>query len=133
MSELFVLTEHPSLYLASRSPRRQELLRQLGIEFEELMLREAPGRTSDVNETQRATAIAPRSKRARDMGRLLVKETALQEGAERPNRKPSAVHTPASQALLRFATSGACHVESAAATSVVGAARAPSPPGLTSI
>jgi septum formation protein len=50
MSELFVLTERPSLYLASRSPRRQELLRQLGIEFEELRLREGSGRRRDVVE-----------------------------------------------------------------------------------
>ena len=34
----------PLLYLASKSPRRQALLRQLGIEFETLLLREAIGR-----------------------------------------------------------------------------------------
>jgi septum formation protein len=50
MSEPFVLTEHPSVYLASRSPRRQELLRQLGVEYEELLLREAPGRRRDISE-----------------------------------------------------------------------------------
>ena len=38
------------LYLASRSPRRQELLRQLAIEFEALLLREAVGRDRDVVE-----------------------------------------------------------------------------------
>jgi septum formation protein len=53
MSELFVLTERPSVYLASKSPRRQELLRQLGVEFEELRLREAPGRRRDVVEVLR--------------------------------------------------------------------------------
>ena len=53
MSELFVLTERPSVYLASKSPRRQELLRQLGVEFEELLLREAPGRRRDVVEEPR--------------------------------------------------------------------------------
>ena len=53
MSELFVLTERPSVYLASKSPRRQELLRQLGVEFEELALREAPGRRRDVVEEPR--------------------------------------------------------------------------------
>lgn len=53
MSELFVLTERPSVYLASKSPRRQELLRQLGIEFEELQLREAPGRRRDIVEVAR--------------------------------------------------------------------------------
>ena len=53
MSELFVLTERPSVYLASKSPRRQVLLRQLGVEFEELALREAPGRRRDVVEEPR--------------------------------------------------------------------------------
>jgi septum formation protein len=53
MSELFVLTERPSVYLASKSPRRQELLRQLGVEFEPLLLREAPGRRRDVVEATR--------------------------------------------------------------------------------
>ena len=40
MSTLFMLTERPSVYLASKSPRRQELLRQIGVEFEELLLRD---------------------------------------------------------------------------------------------
>jgi septum formation protein len=39
-----------SVYLASRSPRRQELLRQLGVTFDELRLRSAPGRHRDVVE-----------------------------------------------------------------------------------
>ena len=43
----------PTLYLASRSPRRQELLRQLGVNFAELNLREAPGRHRDVVEETR--------------------------------------------------------------------------------
>ena len=38
------------IYLASRSPRRQELLQQLGVPFEELRLRSAPGRHRDVVE-----------------------------------------------------------------------------------
>ena len=41
----------PKLYLASRSPRRRELLKQIGIGFEVLLLREQPGRGPDVNET----------------------------------------------------------------------------------
>jgi septum formation protein len=53
MSELFVLTERPSIYLASKSPRREELLRQLGVEFQPLLLREAPGRRRDVVEAAR--------------------------------------------------------------------------------
>jgi nucleoside triphosphate pyrophosphatase len=40
----------PFVYLASRSPRRQELLRQLGVSFEVLRLREASGRQRDVLE-----------------------------------------------------------------------------------
>lgn len=38
------------IYLASKSPRRRELLRQIGVEFEILMLREAPGLTEAVTE-----------------------------------------------------------------------------------
>jgi len=41
----------PLLYLASRSPRRHALLRQLALEFETLLLREAAGRDRDVVET----------------------------------------------------------------------------------
>ena len=36
----------PVIYLASKSPRRRELLRQLGVAFEELYLREAAGSQS---------------------------------------------------------------------------------------
>ena len=53
MSKLFVLTERPSIYLASKSPRRQELLRQLGVDFTELLLREAAGRRRDFVEAPR--------------------------------------------------------------------------------
>ena len=53
MSKLFVLTERPSIYLASKSPRRQELLRQLGVDFTELLLREAVGRRRDIVEASR--------------------------------------------------------------------------------
>jgi septum formation protein len=38
------------IYLASRSPRRRELLRQIGISFELLLLREDPRRGPDVKE-----------------------------------------------------------------------------------
>jgi len=38
------------IYLASRSPRRRELLRQIGVEHELLMLRVTSGRGRDVNE-----------------------------------------------------------------------------------
>ena len=42
----------PKIYLASRSPRRRELLKQIGVSFEVLVLRENPARGSDVDETQ---------------------------------------------------------------------------------
>jgi nucleoside triphosphate pyrophosphatase len=47
------------IYLASRSLRRQELLRQLGIDFDELRLREAPGRDPDIVEGPRDGESAP--------------------------------------------------------------------------
>jgi septum formation protein len=40
------------IYLASRSPRRRELLKQMGVSFEVLVLREHPARGSDVDESQ---------------------------------------------------------------------------------
>ena len=39
------------VYLASRSPRRRELLRQIGMEFEPLLIRERAPRGPDVDET----------------------------------------------------------------------------------
>lgn len=41
-----------SIYLASRSPRRLELLRQIGVNFGTLLLREALPRQADVDETR---------------------------------------------------------------------------------
>jgi len=41
----------PRIYLASRSPRRRELLKQIGINFEMLLLRSDPRRNIDVDET----------------------------------------------------------------------------------
>ena len=41
----------PRIYLASRSPRRRELLKQVGINFEMLILRSDPRRSIDVDET----------------------------------------------------------------------------------
>jgi len=40
------------IYLASRSPRRRELLKQIGVAFEVLVLREHSLRGSDVDESQ---------------------------------------------------------------------------------
>ena len=53
-----------SIHLASRSPRRHELLRQIGVEFVELRLREAAGRERDVVEGPRGGE-APREYVAR--------------------------------------------------------------------
>ena len=39
------------IYLASRSPRRRELLKQIGVSFEIVLLREDPRRGPDVDET----------------------------------------------------------------------------------
>ncbi|HEY1325825.1 MAG TPA: Maf family protein [Casimicrobiaceae bacterium] len=44
------MNREPLLYLASRSPRRAELLRQIGVPFDTLLLREASGRDRDVLE-----------------------------------------------------------------------------------
>lgn len=41
----------PRIYLASQSPRRRELLKQIGINFEMLLLRSDPRRNLDVDET----------------------------------------------------------------------------------
>jgi len=53
MSKDIALTDVTSIYLASKSPRRMELLRQIGVEFEELRVRESDGRRRDVIETPR--------------------------------------------------------------------------------
>lgn len=39
------------IYLASRSPRRREILAQMGVHYDVLLLRESQGRTSDVDES----------------------------------------------------------------------------------
>jgi hypothetical protein len=43
----------PAVYLASKSPRREELLRQLGIDFVSLRLRESSARERDIVEGAR--------------------------------------------------------------------------------
>jgi septum formation protein len=53
MSNVSVPAERPSVYLASKSARRQELLRQIGVDFTQLLMREAPGRKRDIVETPR--------------------------------------------------------------------------------
>ncbi len=42
--------KHNRIYLASKSPRRRELLRQIGVDFELMLLRSDPGRAVDVSE-----------------------------------------------------------------------------------
>jgi len=44
----------PRIYLASQSPRRRELLKQIGVNFETLLLRTDPQRATDVDETPHA-------------------------------------------------------------------------------
>jgi len=45
------MNKHQRIYLASQSPRRRELLKQIGIHFEMLMLRSDPRRNVCVDET----------------------------------------------------------------------------------
>ena len=42
------------IYLASRSPRRRELLRQIGVTFELILLREIPRQPADIDESPQA-------------------------------------------------------------------------------
>jgi septum formation protein len=44
----------PRIYLASQSPRRRELLKQIGINFEMLLMRSDPRRNLEVDETPHA-------------------------------------------------------------------------------
>lgn len=45
------MTAHPRIYLASQSPRRRDLLKQIGVNFEVLLMRIDPRRNLDVDET----------------------------------------------------------------------------------
>lgn len=51
---LVAMTMQPHIYLASQSPRRRELLKQIGINFQVLLLRDDPRRIPDVDETPHA-------------------------------------------------------------------------------
>lgn len=51
------MTIQPYIYLASQSPRRRELLLQLGINFQILQLRDDPRRIPEVDETPHANEI----------------------------------------------------------------------------
>ncbi len=48
------MAAHQRIYLASQSPRRRELLKQVGVNFEVLLLRTDPRRKADVDETPHA-------------------------------------------------------------------------------
>lgn len=52
------MTIKPYIYLASQSPRRRDLLKQIGVNFQILLLRADPRRTHDVDETPRLNEIA---------------------------------------------------------------------------
>ncbi|MFZ4539063.1 Maf family protein [Propionivibrio sp.] len=43
--------QHPRLYLASRSPRRRELLTQIGIQFDTIVFRSPPREDKELDET----------------------------------------------------------------------------------
>jgi len=45
---------NPRLYLASRSPRRRELLAQIGIQFDTIVFRDAPREDGELDETPHA-------------------------------------------------------------------------------
>jgi len=44
-------TRNPRIYLASRSPRRRELMTQIGVQFDTLFFREPPRQDDDVDES----------------------------------------------------------------------------------
>ncbi|MBI5922953.1 MAG: septum formation inhibitor Maf [Betaproteobacteria bacterium] len=46
-----MIPRDPKIYLASRSPRRRELLQQIGVRFELLLFRSAPREDSEVDES----------------------------------------------------------------------------------
>ncbi len=74
------------IYLASKSPRRRELLRQVGVEFELLSLRADPGRGPDVSEAERPgeAPLAYVERVAREKGAFAWKVLALRRMPLRP-------------------------------------------------
>ncbi len=52
------MPKSPFIYLASQSPRRADLLLQIGIDFKLLLLRDDPRKLADVDETPRPNEIA---------------------------------------------------------------------------
>jgi septum formation protein len=51
---LVVMITQPRIYLVSQSPRRRELLKQIGVNFEMLLIRTDPRRNTAVDETHHA-------------------------------------------------------------------------------
>lgn len=74
------------LYLASRSPRRRELLRQIGVRFESLLLRLSPPRVPDVDETPHAdeTAAGYVARIATTKARFGVEVLGMRQLPQRP-------------------------------------------------
>lgn len=75
-----------SIYLASRSPRRRELLRQIGVTFEIIPLREAPRYPADVDETPQSgeTPDAYVLRVVREKAQAAVRITGARRLASRP-------------------------------------------------
>ena len=69
-----------TIYLASRSPRRRELLKQIGVSFEVLLLREDPPRGADVDETplpgETPRGLRAAHRRGQSRGRLGARSAA---------------------------------------------------------
>jgi septum formation protein len=73
---------HPRIYLASRSPRRRELLTQIGVQFTTIVFRQSPREDSEVDETpypgESPTIYVARVARAKaEQGWRLVTERRL--------------------------------------------------------
>ena len=47
----FINQRNPRLYLASRSPRRRELLTQIGVQFDTIVFRDPPREDKELDET----------------------------------------------------------------------------------
>lgn len=75
-----------SIYLASRSPRRRDLLRQIGVTFEVILLREAPRYPVDFDETPQAGEVPDDYvlRMAREKGQVAIAAMRTRRLAVRP-------------------------------------------------
>jgi septum formation protein len=75
-----------AIYLASRSPRRRELLKQIGVKFDPLLLRLASPRGPDIDERQHdgETAAAYVERTARDKARFGLEVLSMRSMLYRP-------------------------------------------------